>query len=183
MTRLNLGCGRKRMHGFVNIDIREAVAPDRLEDVFTLTTFKPGSVDLIYACHVLEHATRAEVPTILKRWCELLKVGGILRVCVPDLHAAAEYYRKTHDLKAVQGLFYGGQRNAWDFHRTGFDFSSLGDALINAGFTQYARYDWQQTDHSFVDDYSASYLPRISYHERQGPIDGTLVSLNVEAIK
>lgn len=185
MTKLNLGCGRKRMYGFTNVDIRPAVEPDVVDDVFQLRTFDCGSVELIFACHVLEHAERDAVESILARWHAVLKPGGILRVCVPDLRAACEYYLATHDLRAIHGLLYGGQRNEWDFHRVGFDEVTLGAALKGAGFTGVRTYDWRETEHSFVDDYSAAHLPRLSYFTRNpsGTIEGKPVSLNMEATK
>ena len=52
--KLHLGCFDRKIHGFINIDIRKDVCPDIVDDVFKLTSFEDGSVDLIYACHVLE---------------------------------------------------------------------------------------------------------------------------------
>lgn len=185
MLKLNLGCGKKKMHGFVNIDIREEVNPDVVDDVFLLKSVAPESADLIYACHVLEHAERNAVHGILVHWCHALKPKGILRVCVPDIRAACQYYLATSDLAAIHGLLYGGQRNNWDFHRVGFDESALTAALLKAGFEKASRYDWRTTEHAFVDDYSQSYLPHIKYHTRNpiGKIEGNHVSLNMEAIK
>lgn len=173
------------MYGFVNVDIRPEVNPDLVDDVFELKKIEAGSVELIYACHVLEHACRAEVPLILNRWFEVLKPKGVLRVCVPDLRAALEYYKVNGSLDDILGLLYGGQRNEWDFHRTGFDRVRLTQALHTAGFMAIAPYDWRLTEHSYVDDYSQSYLPEISYKTRNpnGTISGTPVSLNLEAIK
>lgn len=184
--RLNLGCGRKKMHGFVNIDIRPEVNPDVVDDVFLLDRIEDESVDLVYACHVLEHSSRDRVHYILSRWREVLKPGGMLRVCVPDLRAACEYYLSTHNLDSVMGLAYGGQRNEWDFHRVGFDEVTLTRALTLAGFRDIRPYDWRTTDHSYVDDYSMSMLPRVSYFTRNpdgAPLDGKAVSLNLEAVK
>jgi len=45
------------------------------------------------------------------------------------------------------------------------------------GFRHIRRYDWRATDHAWLDDFSQAYLPHLD-KER-----GTLVSLNVEAIK
>ena len=174
------------MHGFVNIDVRPEVRPDVVDDVFELKTIEAGAVDLIYACHVLEHACRDSVPHILSRWFQLLKPRGMLRVCVPDLRAACEYYLSTNDLKAVHGLFYGGQRNDWDFHRVGFDETTLTDTLKRVGFQFVRRYDWRTTEHAYVDDYSMAALPKVSYFTRnpEGVAPGgTQVSLNMEAIK
>ena len=55
-TKLNLGCYDRKIPDFTNVDIREEVNPDLLDNVFTLSKVKNNTVDLIYACHVLERA-------------------------------------------------------------------------------------------------------------------------------
>ena len=65
--KLNLGCYDRKIPGFVNVDIREDVGPELLDDVFKLEKVKNNSVDLIYACHVLEHADYKESEAALKR--------------------------------------------------------------------------------------------------------------------
>jgi hypothetical protein len=49
------------------------------------------------------------------------------------------------------------------------------------------KYDWQQTEHSHIRDWSCDYLPRHDKNENELSDDewfkGKLVSLNVEAIK
>ena len=54
LIKLNLGCGNRKMHGFINVDAREDVKPDFVADVTKINEQFNG-VDLIYACHVLEH--------------------------------------------------------------------------------------------------------------------------------
>ena len=46
--KLNLGCFNKKLPGFVNVDIREDVNPDVVDNCFTLEKFDNDSVDLIY---------------------------------------------------------------------------------------------------------------------------------------
>ena len=92
MNKLHLGCFHKKIHGFTNVDIREDVQPDLVDDVFKLENVENESVDLIYACHVLEHASRQEASEAMKRWFSVLKKGGILRLAVPDLQAVFEHY-------------------------------------------------------------------------------------------
>lgn len=183
--KLHLGCFHKKIHGFTNIDIREDVEPDLVDNVFELNKAEDNSVDLIYVCHVLEHATRDESKKALKRWHEVLKPGGILRVAVPDLEACFEYYMATKDLDILQSMLYGSQKHPYDFHYMGWDEKTLTRDLKNAGFSSVNRYDWRETDHFYIDDYSQCYLPKISYATRriEGKIEGKLVSLNLEAIK
>jgi len=183
--KLHLGCYHRKIHGFINVDIRKDVCPDLVDDAFKLEKILNETVDLIYTCHMLEHCTRQDAPKILKRWWEVLKPGGILRVSVPDLEALFDYYSETGDLKSIENLLYGSQKHPFDFHYTGWDAPSLISELFACGFSEVNRYDWRNTEHFYIDDYSQSYLPKISYSTRRpdGEIEGKLVSLNLEAIK
>ena len=183
--KLHLGCYHRKIHGFVNVDIRQDVDPDLVDDAFKLTKITNNSVDLIYTCHMLEHASRTDAYKAMYRWWEVLKPEGILRVSVPDLEALFKYYLETGDMAAIENLLYGSQKHEFDFHYTGWTESTLTKDLKTVGFKSVKRYDWRNTEHFYIDDYSQSYLPKISYSTRRpgGVIGGTLVSLNMEATK
>jgi SAM-dependent methyltransferase len=51
-----------------------------------------GTVDGVYASHVLEHLSRDDVKTALGNTYRILKPGGIYRLIVPDLAWRAERY-------------------------------------------------------------------------------------------
>ncbi len=54
--KLNLGCGRRKLDGYVNIDKSPVFAPDVVLDLEALPwPFETGSVSEILAIHVLEH--------------------------------------------------------------------------------------------------------------------------------
>jgi hypothetical protein len=90
-VRLNLGCWKFYADRWTNIDLNPDVRVDLREDVATLPSFKPDSVDEIYAGHVAEHL--ADVETALRRWLAILKPGGILTVTVPDGEGAVRLWR------------------------------------------------------------------------------------------
>ena len=102
--KLHLGCGYRKIHGYLNVDALASLKPDVVADVFRLRDFKAGSVELIYACHVLEHAQRHTYRTVLARWFTLLRHGGTLRIATPDLRAAMTYYLSNGDLRDIIGL-------------------------------------------------------------------------------
>ena len=97
--KLNLGCYDRKIYGFVNVDVREDVEPDVVDDAFKLHKFEDNSVDLIYACHMLEHGDYKESEQALIRWREVLKPGGTLRLAVPDMEAHFEHYYHHRDLR------------------------------------------------------------------------------------
>ena len=109
MKKLHLGCGTKHLEGYTNIDIRYLPGVDEVNNIRFLRNHKENSVDEIYACHVLEHFGRWEYKDVLKRWFEILKPGGHLRLAIPNFHSICSYYTKTNDLKSLIGLLYGGQ--------------------------------------------------------------------------
>jgi predicted SAM-dependent methyltransferase len=183
--KLHLGCYQKKIHGYINVDIRDDVNPDVVDDVFELKNFSANSIDIIYVCHVLEHASLEESIKGVKRWFELLKDGGILRIAVPDLEAVFEHYIFHKDLNILNSFIYGSQKHEYDFHKCGWDEKTLTVLLKNIGFKSISRYDWRQTEHFYIDDYSQCYLPEISYKSRRlsDNIKGKLMSLNIEATK
>jgi trans-aconitate methyltransferase len=175
--KLHLGCGNKKIDGYINIDIRVDVNPDLIDDISKLNEVKNNSVDVIYACHVLEHFGRHEYMDVLKRWYEVLNDGGILRISVPNFEEVSKYYEETKDLSKLLGFLYGGQNYKQNFHYCAWDFNSLHSSLKSLGFKEVYKYDWKKTEHSNLDDFSQAYLPHMNKE------NGRLMSLNIEAVK
>ena len=176
-ARLHLGCGTKIIHDRINIDALPQSPHVVVDDIMLLETVEDGSASEIYACHVLEHFGRREIEKVLETWFRKLSPGGLIRISVPDIEKVFEKYAEGVPLAFLMGFLYGGQRNKYDYHKVCFDIESLRTVLEAAGFVCVKRYNWQETDHSDVDDYSQAYLPHMDKE------NGTLMSLNVEAIK
>jgi predicted SAM-dependent methyltransferase len=144
--RLHLGCGDVRLPGFVNVDANKTFASDAIDDLTQLSTFDDGSASEIYTCHVLEHFAHDEVLPLLKRWHAVLKPGGLIRISVPDLDkivriyvANWEHFQKDGNTPWI-GLIYGGQKDSYDYHKTGFNAVWLRRLLLNAGFIDVEEY-------------------------------------------
>jgi predicted SAM-dependent methyltransferase len=143
--RLNLGSGSAPIPGFTNVDVLpDAPGVDLVADLSQPLPLEDGSVDLIYASHVLEHFSTAEVPVLLADWRRVLKDGGELLVAVPDLEVVAEIIRDrsgwfTPPHEPWQAIVYGGQKDAYDFHRTGFNDVWMTKLLHDAGFGSVRR--------------------------------------------
>ncbi len=178
---LHLGCGKRRLQGFVHVDLADFPHIDHRHDVRTLPMFGDGAADLVYACHVLEYFDRVEVRDVLAEWRRVLRPGGTLRLAVPDFAALVEVYRASGDLGLVHGPLYGRIEVATPdgprivYHRTVYDEASLRATLEAAGFTRVRRWDWRQTIHRDHDDFAQAYIPHLDREH------GRLVSLNVEA--
>jgi len=186
-VKLHLGCGNTRIPGFVNVDMVKTPAVDMQADIKFLSGIDNDSVDLIYTCNTIEHLSRYEIGSTLKRWYKILKPGGILRVSVPDLEAVFKYYNKTKDLMGIYNTLYGGQKNEFGFHHWGWDFKTLKRDLEKIGFKDVRRYDRRKTEHADVQDWSLNFLPQIDsrgYFIHYGKwIKGLNIALNVECDK
>lgn len=175
--KLHLGCGLKLLNGYINVDIRPELNCDVIDNVKELNKFENDSAEEIYACHVLEHFNRFEYKEVLKRWFEVLKKGGVLKISVPDIGEVIGQYNNGIPLKKLMGFLYGGQTYPQNFHYIGFDFNTLKEDMEEIGFKNVEIWDWKKTNHSEIDDYSQSYLPHMDKE------NGVLMSLNIKGIK
>lgn len=177
-VQLHLGCDKRFLPGFIHIDLAKFKHIDYCHDVRQLPMFDDDSVDLIYASHVLEYFDRIEVREVLGEWHRILKVGGLLRLAVPDFQALIKGY-ELYGLDKILGPLYGrmavGRKKI--YHKTVYDLESLKTVLEECGFGDVHRYDWRETIHKDYDDYSQSYLPHMDKDH------GLLISLNLEAVK
>jgi len=181
--KLHLGCGKRYLPGWTHIDLADFPHIDYRQNASDLSNFTDNSVDEIYACNLLEHFNRFEVPRVLVEWARVLKCrtpstkGGILRLSVPDFEASVAHYLEYHDLAVLESNFIGGQKNKYDFHYYQFDFALLEKLLKNVGFENVQRYDWRDFLPDGFDDYSRTYLPHMDFEH------GRLMVLNITAEK
>lgn len=144
--RLHLGCGPRRAEGFCNVDVMDLPSVDVVDDVGTLQNIPDAFADEIYASHVLEHFAEAEVPGVLATWHRKLRPGGTLRISVPDMDRITRIYQanlehfKTPGHAPWNGLIYGGQDDAHDFHKSGYNANWLARLLEQAGFEGIEEY-------------------------------------------
>lgn len=66
--------------------------------------FDDDTFDVAYHSHVLEHIDRDGAPTFITECRRVLKVGGVMRVVVPDLEALARRYVHALDAIDVPGM-------------------------------------------------------------------------------
>jgi predicted SAM-dependent methyltransferase len=181
--QLHLGCGKRYLPGFVHIDVDNFPHIDHRTTIDRLPMFADATVDLIYCCHALEYFDRLEAVEVLEEWRRILKPGGILRLAIPDFAALVELYRRHGDLGLILGPLYGriiiessdGPRVL--YHKTTYDYASLEQICLQAGFRSVKRYNWSETIHKAFDDFSQAYHP---YMDKE---HGLLISLNVEAVR
>lgn len=82
MSKLNLGCGRFKKEGFVNVDGDASCSPDVLHDLNSFPyPFRSGEFEVIEADHVLEHLQ--DPVAAMREMRRLLAPTGRLTVRVP----------------------------------------------------------------------------------------------------
>lgn len=173
--KLHLGCGGVDLPGFVNVDVSPAPHVHYVRRIERLSLFADDTVDLIYACHVLEHFPHASVVGVLTEWYRVLKPGGVLRLSVPDFDKLLAIYNQCgKDLGPIIGMLFGAQDDPYNFHGTSFTRTSLESAIKEAGFS--AVRPWSpEVGASAVEDWSTA---RIEVSGRSFEL-----SLNLEGVK
>lgn len=106
MKKLNLGCGNKKIKGFINIDLKNA---DVIADVNKPLDFADSSCDEIRADALIEHLDIGffEVVREMKR---LLKPNGIFCFYVPNC-----FHWKAR-IKYLFGVFSASSGYHYDHH-------------------------------------------------------------------
>jgi len=176
--KLHIGCGKRYIPGFVHVDQVQFPHVDYVQDIRDLSNFADGSAEMIYACQVIEYFDREEVLSVLAEWRRVLTTGGVLRLSVPNFEVIARLYTAGLALEWFLGTLYGkigDGKGGHVYHRTTYDEASLTAVLERAGFASIERWDWRETEHRDVDDFSQAYFPHME-KER-----GVLWNLNMQA--
>lgn len=152
--KLHLGCGARKLPGWVNIDkfdydpadtSRTGSDYDIQADICDLPV-RDGTVDQILLVHVVEHFTRWKTIDNLRHWKSKLREGGLLLVEMPDLDKCIEWYLRGRDAPHIdtkigpqnmgKTQFYGNQWDRLDYetHRYVWTVSEFLRELNAAGF-------------------------------------------------
>ncbi len=117
--RLNLGCGDRYAEDWVNVDF--AGSPHRKDEEVDLRTnalpWAPGSIELAYAGHVLEHLLVNEVITLLQTLRPLMAPNGEIMVVGPDVILAQGMAAAGTLDRDIDSIKHGGYRWHGDEHR------------------------------------------------------------------
>jgi predicted SAM-dependent methyltransferase len=155
MTKLHLGCGRKYLDGYVNIDFPDSehtVQKDLIADVYAdihTLAYPYDSVDEIRLHHVFEHFSRPMALALLCRWRDWLKPGGVLRVETPDAMACfKQMFSPFTGFSAKQQVMrhlFGSHEAGWAVHADGWYEEKFRITLSILGYSniQVAKTKWE----------------------------------------
>ena len=169
--RLHIG-GEQRRAGWKILNIAPGPNVDYVGDCRDLSRFADGSLDEIYASHVLEHlGYQQELPQTLAAFHRVLKKGGKASISVPDFEVLCRLFLEPANSASerfhLMRMAYGGQTDCHDVHCVGLTAEFVAEFLARAGF---ARVD-RVREFGLFDDSSG-----LRFRD-------TLISLNVIAYK
>ena len=98
LTRLHLGCGTKKIDGWINIDSVASCRPDVVHDLTRPLPYVDLSVDEVLAEDLLEHFDKYARYLVFYEWARVLKVGGTMTIQVPNFKKILfKYFKFGYD--------------------------------------------------------------------------------------
>jgi len=132
---LIIGAGTRHIEGYKTHDVLPLKGIDYVCEFFDLPKHvKKSSCDEIQMTHFLEHFEPTKTQKVLKTVKGLLKSGGKLYIEVPNLYWHALKIIEDPTDRQIVEYAYGGQKDKWDYHYTGFTPEMLHEELSIAGF-------------------------------------------------
>ena len=152
--RLNIGCGEYLLEGYENVDENPDL-PCSAHYHAPPIPREDGSVDEIWACHVLEHLDYHEGAELLRECYRVLAPGGGIGVVVPDtreimrqylagapicVEIPTDHWRNVSDLDEVCVAFLYSPVQTSP-HRWSYDRDTLARAMAAVGFRGFKEID------------------------------------------
>lgn len=94
IQRLHWGCGDVTPEGWIHSDAKGGPGIDIVCDVLDGLPLDDDSIDCIFSQHVLQEIKVYDQLRALRELRRVLKPGGVLRLCLPDLDLAIAAYRE-----------------------------------------------------------------------------------------
>lgn len=96
IKRLNLGCGFRRMDGYINIDNRELPGVDLVCDVTEGLPFDDNTMEEIFCQDFLEHIPIGQTIAVITDIWRVLKPGGKFHHVTPSTDGRGAFQDPTH---------------------------------------------------------------------------------------
>ena len=94
--KINLGCGHRKIEGYVNIDAQERVNPDLVCDVLGGLPYEDNSIDEVRAFDFLEHIPLGKTIGVIEEIWRVLKPEGVLEHLTPSTDGRGAFCDPTH---------------------------------------------------------------------------------------
>ena len=153
VKRLNWGCGGHTLPGWINSDQKDGEGIDLSCDIAEGLPLETGSMDYVVSIHALPEVPYDRIVPVLRELGRVIKPGGILRLCLPDLIKGIRAYERgdrdyflipDEDAESIgaklitQLIWYG-------YSRTLFTKEFIGEMLVKAGFSRVEHCGYRRT--------------------------------------
>ncbi len=102
--------------------------------------FQHSSVDYFYSSHFFEHLFPSDAARLLREMYAALKVGGVIRIAVPDLAYAIRLYDLGGKKRMLDDYFFVNDLSSYlARHKYMYDFELLRTVLAEAGYKDIQR--------------------------------------------
>jgi len=173
---VHIGSGELNDERFINVDARAMPHVHYVTQNIELAQFSQNSIDLIYACHILEHVSHRKLAKTLSAWYSHLKPGGVLRISIPDFDKIIEiYYDQNKNVHSIKNPLLGGQEYEFNYHFSIFNKEYLTNILIECGFSDIKEWDPATAKYYSFDDWAGR---KCVINKKE-----YFISLNIEAVK
>lgn len=137
--RVNVGCGRMVLDGWINCDVQVSPRAKRPPELICDAKSIPlpdSSADELMALHLVEHFFRWEIPEVLAEWKRLLKPGGLLVLELPNIEAACKNLLAGMDDQMGMWPLYGdwSHRDPYMMHKHGYTPRTIEALVAECGF-------------------------------------------------
>lgn len=155
--RLHLGCGRKILDGYVNVDIVDGPGVDVVCDIGAGLPFPDSVFDEALSVDFVEHIEPPYVIAMMNDVWRVLRPGGLFKIHVPQApgitafqdpthvsfwnEESFTYYEAGHHRREEYGVYYGisarfrrrrvrRRRHLWTRFFVTFDFNYLTNIVL-----------------------------------------------------
>ena len=133
-VRLNLGCGYRKLDGYINIDNRKEIEPDACVDIICGLPYSDSSIDEIIASDFLEHIPIGKVIFVMEEIWRVLKPNGIFESLTPSTDGRGAFQDPTHvSFWNKNSWLYYSNKEYRDLYniKANFDIIKLEDMVTN----------------------------------------------------
>jgi ubiquinone/menaquinone biosynthesis C-methylase UbiE len=152
MNGANVGSGQRKFYSnqdwvWLNVDANPKWQPEYVAYGENMPEIQDGRMDVVVLHHVIEHAGCGESADMIRECHRILKPGGSLIVCVPDMYELVQMWLSG---KLTDQLFFTNVYGAFmdseaDRHRWGFTGKTLAAALRDAAKWNIIKpFDWRE---------------------------------------
>ncbi|MEM7086660.1 MAG: methyltransferase domain-containing protein [Bacteroidota bacterium] len=166
--QLHLGSGMTCPEDWLNVDM---IAGDMRLNLCWDLPFENDSMKFVYSAHTFEHLDyHTSARRLIKEMHRILQPGGVVRLAVPDMEAYTAAYienntaffeaydrarpefgsRAGYHTPMSKVMMMAGSAikpSGWFEHKMGYDFETLSQLFIDAGFSKCERSKFEASIH------------------------------------